>query len=267
MSTAPDARAGDLLHALAHRLFEAEQEGTWLVPFTKDHANLTLADAYEIQARLAALKTRSGLRHIGWKTAFTNPVIRERYQAREPTRGHLFETALTGSDVSLSGGPDFLVEPEVTFYLAGDVSGPGVTEAAVLSATGGLCASLELARTRFSGAAWKLEDITADDAGAAYMVVSPLVMTPDDVGDLASITVVLEENGEVVASGTGAEVLGGPPKAVAWLANQLAATDLKLVAGQVILSGSLTLPVAARAGDRVVARFDRLGTVEVRIEP
>jgi 2-keto-4-pentenoate hydratase len=154
----------------------------------------------------------------------------------------------------------------VTFYLAGDVSGPGVTEAAVLSATGGLCASLELARTRFSGG-WKLEDITADNAAAAYMVVSPAVMTSADVGDLASITVVLEKNGGVVAKGTGAEVLGGPPKAVAWLANQLATTGLKLVAGQIILSGSLTLPVAARAGDRVVARFDRLGTVEVRIEP
>jgi 2-keto-4-pentenoate hydratase len=51
------------------------------------------------------------------------------------------------------------------------------------------------------------------------------------------------------------------------LANQLASTGLKLTAGQLILSGSLTLPVTAGAGDRVVARFDRLGTVEVTIEP
>ena len=101
---------------------------------------------------------------------------------------------------------------------------------------------------------------------AAYMVVSPAVMTSGDVGDLASITVVLEKNGEVVAKGTGSEVLDGPPKAVAWLANQLAKTGLKLAAGQIVLSGSFTLPVAARAGDRVVARFDRLGTVEVTIE-
>ena len=154
----------------------------------------------------------------------------------------------------------------MTFSLAHEVSGPGLTESAILSATGGLGASLELARTRFSGG-WKLEDVTADNAAAAYMVVSPLVMTPADVGDLASITVVLEKNGEVVANGTGSEVLGGPAKAGAWLANQLAATGLKLTGGQMILSGSFTLPIAARAGDRVVARFDRLGTIEVRIEP
>ncbi len=137
----------------------------------------------------------------------------------------------------------------MTFYLARDISGPRATEAAVLSATGGLCASLELAGIRFSGG-WKLEDVAADNAGAAYMVVSPAVMTSADVGELASITVVLEKNGEVVAKGTGAEVLGGPPKAVAWLANQLAATDLKLLAGQMILSGGLTLPVAARSPAR-----------------
>src|SRR5262245_34544708 len=255
-----------LLDSLANKLFEAEQSGNRLLPFTSEHADLTLADAYEIQARLAALTGRAGTRDMGWKTAFTDRACRERFQAREPTRGLLFETALSGSEVSLSGGPEFLVEPEVTFYLARDMSGPRATEAAVLSATGGLCASLELARIRFSGG-WKLEDVAADNAGAAYMVVSPVVMTSADVGDLASMTVVLEKNGEVVAKGTGAEVLGGPPKAVAWLANQLAATDLKLLAGQMILSGGLTLPVAAGVGDRVVARFDRLGTVEVRIQP
>jgi len=266
MGSRSDTKADELFDALATKLFEAEQSGNRLLPFTSEHGDLTLADAYEIQARLAALKGRSGLRHIGWKTAFTNPTIRERFQAREPTRGYLFETALSRSEVSLSGGPEFLVEPEVTFYLARDISGPRATEAAVLSATGGLCASLELARIRFSGG-WKLEDVAADNAGAAYMVVSPVVMTSADVGDLASMTVVLEKNGEVVAKGTGAEVLGGPPKAVAWLANQLAATDLKLLAGQMILSGGLTLPVAAGVGDRVVARFDRLGTVEVQIQP
>lgn len=266
MSARRETRADELFDALANRLVEAEQSGRMLLPFTREHPELTLADAYEIQARVAALKSRSGLRHVGWKTAFTNPIIRERFQAREPTRGHLFETALAVSEVSLSGGPDFLVEPEVTFSLAHEVSGPGVTESAILSATGGLRASLELARTRFSGG-WKLEDVTADNAAAAYMVVSSSVMTPADVGDLASITVVLEKNGEVVANGTGSEVLGGPAKAVAWLANQLAATGLKLTGGQMILSGSFTLPIAARAGDRVVARFDRLGTIEVKIEP
>jgi 2-keto-4-pentenoate hydratase len=38
-----------------------------------------------------------------------------------------------------------------------------------------------------------------------------------------------------------------------------------LKAGQVILSGSFTLPVPAEAGDTMTARFDVLGEVAVRI--
>jgi 2-keto-4-pentenoate hydratase len=208
MGTSGDI-ATEVLDALANRLLEAESNGRSLLPFTSEHPSLTLADAYEIQARVAVLKARSGRRHIGWKTAFTNPKLRERFQAREPTRGHVFEPALSSSRVALAAGPDFVVEPEVTFQLAAEVSGPDVIEATVLSATGGLCASLELARTRFK-AGWKLEDITADNAAAAYMVVSRAVMTPADVGDLASIKVELQKNGEAVATGTGAEVLGDP---------------------------------------------------------
>ena len=79
MTTRRDARVDELFDALANRLFEAEQSGSRLLPFTSEHADLTLADAYEIQARLAALKVRSGRRHIGWKTAFTDPTLRERF--------------------------------------------------------------------------------------------------------------------------------------------------------------------------------------------
>jgi 2-keto-4-pentenoate hydratase len=51
---------------------------------------------------------------------------------------------------------------------------------------------------------------------------------------------------------------------MAWLANQLARSGLGLKAGQIILAGSLTLPVPVRGGDAVLARFDKLGNVEVR---
>jgi len=50
---------------------------------------------------------------------------------------------------------------------------------------------------------------------------------------------------------------------VAWLVRALARRDEGLEAGMVILSGALTEAVAVAPGDVVVARFDRLGTVEV----
>ena len=74
---------------------------------------------------------------------------------------------------------------------------------------------------------------------------------------------VLEHNGEVVATASGAAALGHPAAAVAWLVRSLAAENEGLRAGDIVLSGGLTAAVPVRAGDVVTATADRLGTVEL----
>ena len=74
---------------------------------------------------------------------------------------------------------------------------------------------------------------------------------------------VLEKNGEVVATASGAASLGHPAAAVAWLVRSLAADGEGLRAGDVIISGGLTAAVPVAAGDVVVATIDRLGSVEL----
>jgi 2-keto-4-pentenoate hydratase len=75
---------------------------------------------------------------------------------------------------------------------------------------------------------------------------------------------VLEKNGEVVATAAGAAVLGHPAQAVAWLANKLAAYDIALRKGEVILSGSLTAAMLVGAGDFVRADFGPLEDVKIK---
>jgi 2-keto-4-pentenoate hydratase len=75
---------------------------------------------------------------------------------------------------------------------------------------------------------------------------------------------VLEKNGEVVATAAGAAVLGHPAQAVAWLANKLAAYGITLRKGEVILSGSLTAAMPIGAGDFVRADFGPLGDVKIK---
>src|SRR5258705_410483 len=65
--------------------------------------------------------------------------------------------------------------------------------------------------------------------------------------------VVLEHNGEVVATASGAASLGHPAAAVAWLARALHAEGEGLRAGEVVLSGGLTAAVPVARGDVVVA--------------
>jgi 2-keto-4-pentenoate hydratase len=71
-------------------------------------------------------------------------------------------------------------------------------------------------------------------------------------------------NGEEAGRGTGADVLGHPHNALAWLANHLAEEGKGLHAGQIVLTGSLVKTVWVNAGDRVKMELDGLGTVEAK---
>ena len=66
-------------------------------------------------------------------------------------------------------------------------------------------------------------------------------------------------NGVEVGQGTGADVLGHPHHALAWLANHLAADGKALRAGEIVLTGSLVKTVWLNAGDSVVMELSGLG--------
>jgi 2-keto-4-pentenoate hydratase len=78
---------------------------------------------------------------------------------------------------------------------------------------------------------------------------------------------VVEHNGEIVGTYTGAEVMGDPLNALAWLANHLGPRGLALEPGEVVMSGSISGALRPKPGDTVRARFARLGSVSVQIVP
>jgi 2-oxo-3-hexenedioate decarboxylase len=82
--------------------------------------------------------------------------------------------------------------------------------------------------------------------------------------DLRTLGVVLEKNGQMVALGAGAAVLGHPAAAVAMLANHLGRRGQEIPAGTLVLSGGVTEAVAVEAGDHVCLRIQDLGSVSLR---
>ena len=103
--------------------------------------------------------------------------------------------------------------------------------------------------------------LVADDFFAAACVLGRAVPRRDapDVREVAGRALI---NGAEAGTGTGADVLGHPHNALAWLANHLAAEGRGLHRGQLVLTGSLVKTVWVNPGDRVVMELAGLGKVK-----
>jgi 2-keto-4-pentenoate hydratase len=244
---------------LAARLAKAVAGRTAIPPLSDDLPGLDAAAGYAVQA--AAREQAGPL--AGWKLGVTSRVKQAQVGVHEPVRGFLASANALDLGEPLVTGELIQprAEPEIVFIMGRDLSGPSVTAADVLAATSGVAAGIEILDSRFLDYRFTLPDVIADNTSAGRFIIGAPV--PPDGIDLRLAGVVLEHNGDVVATAAGAAALGHPAASVAWLVRSLAAEGEGLAAGQVILSGGLTAAVPVRAGDVVVASIDRLGTIEL----
>jgi 2-oxo-3-hexenedioate decarboxylase len=249
--------------ALADILWRAARARTAIDPLTETRGPLDEPAAYAVQDELVALRTAAGERVVGAKLGFTSAAMREQMGVDSPNWGWLTDAmVLTGEDLPLDAYIHPRVEPEICFVLGAALRGPAVTAAQVLEASAAIAPALEIVDSRYRDYRFTACDNIADNSSAAGVRVGPGV-EPGALR-LDEVAVVLERDGEVVDRATGAAALGHPAEAVAWLANRLADAARALQPGDLVLSGGLTAATPVRRGERLVARFDGLGSVAVR---
>jgi len=252
---------------IAQRLLDAEESRRAIPPLTREYPNLHIEDAYRIQLTIIEARKARGALVVGKKAGVTSKAIQQLFGVDEPDYGHLLHDMIIheGEIVQCSTLIQPKAEPEIAFVLARELRGPGVNAVDVLAATKYILPVIEIIDSRIADWKIKLPDTVADNASCGRVVIGGCVRKVDRL-DLRLIGVVLEKNGEVVATGAGAAALGNPANAVAWLANKLATLDQSLKANELILPGSLCAAVDVKPGDNIRASFDRLGSVSVRFE-
>jgi 2-oxo-3-hexenedioate decarboxylase len=244
---------------LAARLAKAAADRQAIAPLSEEVAGLDVALGYAVQA---ALREQAGPL-AGWKLGVTSRAKQAQVGVDEPVRGFLTMAMALGPGEPLATGELIQprAEPEIAFVLGQDLTGRRVAAADVLAATAGVAPAIEVLDSRYRDYRFTLPDVVADNTSAGRFLVGEPV--PPAELDLRLVGVVLERNGEVLATAAGAASMGHPAAAVAWLVRSLAADGEGLQAGQVVLSGGLTAAVPVTAGDRVAVRVDRLGSVEL----
>ena len=259
------------IQALALELDAAEQSGQQIRQFSLQYPEITIEDAYDIQKAWVAHKMANGRKLVGHKIGLTSRAMQVSSNITEPDYGALLDDMVfdEGTDIPMSSFIVPRVEVELAFILGKPLSGPNCTIFDVLDATDYVIPAIEIIDARLHNVdpetkiIRKVFDTISDNAANAGIVLGGRPIKPHEL-DLRRISAILYRNGVIEESGVSAAVLNHPAKGVAWLANKLHPHGVSLEAGQIILGGSFTRPVAAQAGDTFHIDYDQLGSVAFR---
>jgi 2-keto-4-pentenoate hydratase len=249
---------------IASRLIQAAASRTSILPLTNDYPDLDPATGYEVQDAVVQARVDAGAVVIGAKLGLTSVAKQQQMKVSEPLYGWLTDDMQldTGQTLQIDRYIQPRCEPEIAFLLGEDLAGPHVLASHVLAATALVFPAIDILDSRFAGYKFTGPDVIADNSSCAGFVFGGQGTDPEGI-DLRLVGCTFEKNGVLVATAAGAAVLGHPAAAVAWMIRRMAERGQGMKAGQVVMAGALTEAVVVAPGDTVVARFDRLGTVEV----
>ena len=257
----------DQINTAARMLLQAESTGVQCGLLSLAYPQMTLDEAYAVQAAVVAAKIAAGRRRVGWKIGLTSRAMQEALQITTPDSGVLLDDMVI-ADGSIVPAGRFIqprVEAEIAFILNAPLLGE-VTREAVLAATDYVSPALEILDTRVlrrdpaTGRGRVIFDTVSDNAANAGIVLGA---AQHAVGDLRWVGAILKRDGVVEETGLGAGVLDDPVLGIVWLARRLADYGQGLAAGEVVLSGSFIRPVEAPAGSRFDADFGPFGRVAI----
>jgi 2-keto-4-pentenoate hydratase len=229
------------------------------------------ASAYAIQDRLHAILTSAGMGPVsGHKIGCTTRVMQEFLHIPNPCAGGVFECQVHRSPATVRHA-DWVrpgVECEMVVRLSADLGleRAPFTRAAVTGAVGAVMAGMEIVDDRYVD--YKTLDtptLIADDFFDAGCVLGAPVVAWRSL-DLASLTGVTRINGVEAGRGRGADVMGHPFEALAWLANSLARRGRSLRSGEFVFTGSVVETKWLNRGDSVMMTIEGLGGVEAVFE-
>lgn len=264
-----------LIAQLAAELEHAEQTRTQVEQFSKRFAGMTIEDGYRINRAWVQLKLANGRHVIGHKIGLTSRAMQISSQIDEPDYGTLLDNmryTCTPGEVLDIPAANFIaprVEVELAFILKQPLRGPHVRVADVLAATDYVTPAIEIIDARIeqfdrhTKAPRKVFDTISDNAANGGIVLGANQVNPHTT-DLPWCGAILRLNDVVEETGLAAGVQGHPAVGIAWLANKLAPWGEHLAAGEIVLAGSFTKPVAAKVGDVFHADYGALGQLHFR---
>jgi len=271
-SSGKGVKPADRTQAAARRLLEAHERRERYRPLPKELAPRTEEEAYAIQDGFVALRATKLGGIAGYKIALATAEMQRFVGVNAPQAGAMLEFTLhrTPARVRAADYVHLIVEFEIAVEIAEDlpVADAPFFRSRVARAVGGVMPAIELADDRgavYAELAKHPLDLIADNGWNEGAVLGYPVQEWQNV-DLAAVRGVATINGKAVGEGKGAQAMGHPFDAVAWVADHLARHGRGLLRGDVVITGSLITSKEAKAGELVKFALEGLGEAELRVD-
>jgi 2-oxo-3-hexenedioate decarboxylase len=246
----------------ATALLEAEESRTDRAPITGEWPELDLETAYAVQDETLRRRLDRGERLVGVKLGLTSRAKQRRMNIASPLTAWLTDAMVlpAGDPVPQGRLIHPRAEPEIVFVMRDRLAGPGVTAVTALAAVASVHAGIEIIDSRYRDFKFTLPDVVADNASSGCFVTGPVGRSPADL-DLTLEACLVEADGRIVDSATGAAVQGHPAEALALAANDLGRRGLGIEPGWIVLTGGMTDAVFVPARAEVAVHFTSLGSI------
>jgi len=253
-------------------LLQAHEKRERFQPLPPGLSPSSPAEAYAIQEAFAATRAKQRGAAVGYKIALSSAAMRRFVGVDSPQAGMMFESTIRRSPARIRAADyvNLIVEFEIAVEMAGDLPAADApfSRERVAGAVGAVMPAIEIADDRgadYSQLVRHPLDLIADNTWNEGAVLGRAVANWREL-DLGKIRAVASINGSTVGEGIGAEAMGHPLDAVAWIADHLSARGHGLLRKDVVITGSLVTSKRVKAGDLVRFELENAGGVELRVE-
>jgi 2-keto-4-pentenoate hydratase len=214
----------------------------------------TIAESYRLQRAIHEHLRADGETRVGYKIGSTSAAGQRNFGLNEPVYAGIFASGNAPSLADALGRP--LARPslecEIAFILRADIDGnnAGLSDEKIADAVGSCHIACEIIDNRYGDPhAFGVPSLIADDFFHASFVIGP-ANPAWRTQDLANADAALDIDGMRV-TGNASDVLSAYA-ATKWLARALAANGTKLRAGEIVMTGTITVPTAVAPSARPI---------------
>ena len=204
---------------------------------------------------------------IGWKVGATSKKAQLLLGASGPATAPLLDGLYyrESTTVSILPSQNTSVEAEFAFRFSKGLPSrqSSYDRDEVIGSIESVMPAVEIVACRFTGGFSKMGQVSLISDSVANV---GLVSGRESVWlkqDVINQSVILRQNGKVVAKGSGKEVLGDPINVLVWTVNHLSRLGTGIMAGEIVSTGTCTGVISVDPGDIIVADFGCLHSVEV----